>query len=224
MQTEILRAEGLCKSYPSGKGKLKILKGLDLSVRKGETLSIIGKSGSGKSTLLLILSLLLSKDYGKLYYYGKEVGCMSEKEISRLKMEKIGYLFQSSLLMEDFTALENVMMPCLIANKNRKEAEEEARKLISSFHLEKRMNAFPNELSGGEKERFALIRGIIRHPDILFLDEPTGSLDEESRKDVIDSIFSLDGEVSIVLVTHDLELGRMAGRRLLLEKGVLCEI
>lgn len=223
MSEIIISAKDIVKSYPSGKSRVEILKGLSLDVGKGESISIVGKSGSGKSTLLGILSLLLDMDSGTLGYYGCDVSKLTKSEISLLMMKKIGYLFQSSLLMEDFTALENVMMPLLVDGVKKRDAREKAEELVASYKLEDRMNARVNELSGGEKERFALLRSIIRKPDVLFLDEPTGALDEESRNSVIDSIFSLSGKSAIVLVTHDKDLGMLADRRYELEKGVLFE-
>ena len=223
MSEIIISAKDIVKSYPSGKSRVEILKGLSLDVGKGESISIVGKSGSGKSTLLGILSLLLDMDSGTLEYYGCDVSKQPKSEISSLRMKKIGYLFQSSLLMEDFTALENVMMPLLVDGVKKRDAREKAEELVASYKLEDRMNARVNELSGGEKERFALLRSIIRKPDVLFLDEPTGALDEESRNSVIDSIFSLSGKSAIVLVTHDKDLGMLANRRYELEKGVLFE-
>ncbi len=223
MSEIIISAKDIVKSYPSGKSRVEILKGLSLDVGKGESISIVGKSGSGKSTLLGILSLLLDMDSGTLEYYGCDVSKQPKSEISLLRMKKIGYLFQSSLLMEDFTALENVMMPLLVDGVKKRDAREKAEELVASYKLEDRMNARVNELSGGEKERFALLRSIIRKPDVLFLDEPTGALDEESRNSVIDSIFSLSGKSAIVLVTHDKDLGMLANRRYELEKGVLFE-
>ena len=223
MSEIIISAKDIVKSYPSGKSRVEILKGLSLDVGKGESISIVGKSGSGKSTLLGILSLLLDMDSGTLEYYGCDVSKQPKSEISLLRMKKIGYLFQSSLLMEDFTALENVMMPLLVDGVKKRAAREKAEELVVSYKLEDRMNARVNELSGGEKERFALLRSIIRKPDVLFLDEPTGALDEESRNSVIDSIFSLSGKSAIVLVTHDKDLGMLADRRYELEKGVLFE-
>ena len=223
MSEIIISAKDIVKSYPSGKSRVEILKGLSLDVGKGESISIVGKSGSGKSTLLGILSLLLDMDSGTLEYYGCDVSKQPKREISLLRMKKIGYLFQSSLLMEDFTALENVMMPLLVDGVKKRDAREKAEELVASYKLEDRMNARVNELSGGEKERFALLRSIIRKPDVLFLDEPTGALDEESRNSVIDSIFSLSGKSAIVLVTHDKDLGMLANRRYELEKGVLFE-
>lgn len=223
MSEIIISAKDIVKSYPSGKSRVEILKGLSLDVGKGESISIVGKSGSGKSTLLGILSLLLDMDSGTLEYYGCDVSKQPKSEISLLRMKKIGYLFQSSLLMEDFTALENVMMPLLVDGVKKRDAREKAEELVASYKLEDRMNARVNELSGGEKERFALLRSIIRKPDVLFLDEPTGALDEESRNSVIDSIFSLSGKSAIVLVTHDKDLGMLADRRYELEKGVLFE-
>lgn len=223
MSEIIISAKDIVKSYPSGKSRVEILKGLSLDVGKGESISIVGKSGSGKSTLLGILSLLLDMDSGTLEYYGCDVSKLTKSEISLLRMKKVGYLFQSSLLMEDFTALENVMMPLLVDGVKKRDAREKAEELVVSYKLEDRMNARVNELSGGEKERFALLRSIIRKPDVLFLDEPTGALDEESRNSVIDSIFSLSGKSAIVLVTHDKDLGMLANRRYELEKGVLFE-
>ena len=223
MSEIIISAKDIVKSYPSGKSRVEILKGLSLDVGKGESISIVGKSGSGKSTLLGILSLLLDMDSGTLEYYGCDVSKQPKSEISLLRMKKIGYLFQSSLLMEDFTALENVMMPLLVDGVKKRDAREKAEELVASYKLEDRMNARVNELSGGEKERFALLRSIIRKPDVLFPDEPTGALDEESRNSVIDSIFSLSGKSAIVLVTHDKDLGMLANRRYELEKGVLFE-
>ena len=205
MDNMILEASGIYKNY----GDLAILKGLDFSIREGESCSIIGKSGSGKSTLLNVLALLDGKNGGKIFYYGKDTDLFKPSDFERLRRHVIGFVFQNSLLFEDFSALENVLLALNIAGFKKKDAYDRAE---------------AKELSGGERQRVALARAVANGARLIFLDEPTGSLDEESKKSVEELLFSsslrCDG-ISFILVTHDSDLSRKTETRYVLRGGVL---
>ena len=200
----ILRAEGIRKSY----GDLEILKGVDFSIRKGESCSIVGKSGSGKSTLLNVLALLDKKDGGKIFYDGSDTDLFSEKDVVDLRRSMIGFVFQNSLLFEDFSAFENVLITLTIAGLKQKEAMEKAEDVLISVGLKERMSHRPLVFSDA---------------GLVFLDEPTGSLDEESKSNVEELLFShmMRKERSLVIVTHDADLSMKADSRYVLRGGIL---
>ena len=221
----VLEARGIRKSYRSGDGLLVVLKGIDLRVLEGESVSIVGKSGSGKSTLLNILALLGKADGGTVLYDGKDVSSLTGKDIEGLRRDSLGFVFQNSLLFEDFSALENVMMPLLIQGKKKDEAKKTAMSYLEKVGLENRGTHRPKELSGGEAQRVALARALSGGARIIFADEPTGSLDEESRK-VMEKLLleTLKEEGrTLILITHDPELAGKTERRLVLEGGILEE-
>ena len=215
----ILRTEGIRKSY----GDLEILKGVDFSIRKGESCSIVVKSGSGKSTLLNVLALLDKKDGGKIFYDGSDTDLFSEKDVVDLRRSMIGFVFQNSLLFEDFSAFENVLITLTIAGLKQKEAKEKAEDVLISVGLKERMSHRPKELSGGERQRVAIARAICNDAGLVFLDEPTGSLDEESKSNVEELLFShmMRKERSLVIVTHDADLSMKADSRYVLRGGIL---
>ncbi len=215
----ILKAEGLHKSY----GNLEIIKGLDFKISEGESTSIVGKSGSGKSTLLSLLALLERKDGGKIYYYGKDSDTFTEKEICALRKHTIGFVFQNSLLFEDFSAKENVMLSLSVSGVRKKEAEEKAEQVLSLVDLKDRMNHRPRELSGGERQRAAIARALAPGASLLFLDEPTGSLDEEAKENVESLLFNPDflSGRAFIIVTHDEELASRTEKRYTLRGGIL---
>ena len=221
----VLEARGIRKSYRSGDGLLEVLKGINLRVLEGESVSIVGKSGSGKSTLLNILALLGKADGGTVLYDGKDVSSLTGKDIEGLRRDSLGFVFQNSLLFEDFSALENVMMPLLIQGKKKDEAKKTAMSYLEKVGLENRGTHRPKELSGGEAQRVALARALSGGARIIFADEPTGSLDEESRK-VMEKLLleTLKEEGrTLILITHDPELAGKTERRLVLEGGILEE-
>ena len=204
--------------------KIHILKKLNLEVKRGEFVSILGKSGSGKSTLLNIMGLLDKIDGGKIWIDDKEVSSLNETERNNIKNHFLGFVFQFHYLMSEFTALENVMIPALLNNfKNKAEIEKEAKELLEIVGLAERMKHKPNQLSGGEKQRVAIARAMINKPKLILADEPTGNLDEDTGE----MIFSLFRKInkernqSIVVVTHARDLSQVTDRQIYLKRGVL---
>ncbi len=199
----LLKAENLTKSYREG--RLEILKGIDLELKSGEAISIMGSSGSGKSTLLHILGTLDRPDNGRLLFKGEDLAQKTDIETSRFRNTSMGFVFQSHHLLNEFTAIENVAMPCLVGGVSRKEANERSEKLLCDLGLRDRVKHFPSELSGGEQQRVAVARALVMKPEILFADEPTGNLDSETRVNIQDLFFQLHESLNLalVVVTHD---------------------
>jgi lipoprotein-releasing system ATP-binding protein len=221
----VLVAEDLHKSFPSGDRELTVLKGVNIEVHRGEILSIVGSSGVGKSTLLHILGALLRPSAGKVFLAGEDVFRLGDGELSRKRNEKIGFVFQFHHLLPEFTAEENVMLPCMIGNGSRRDARERARLLLESVSLGERTTHHPSELSGGEQQRVAVARALATSPDVVLADEPSGNLDEKRSRELHDLIWCLrekEGQ-AFVIVTHDEELANRADRKLRLHDGVLLE-
>ena len=224
MNNMIIKLEDVDKFYMETGNKLHILKKLNLEVKRGEFVSILGKSGSGKSTLLNIMGLLDKIDGGKIWIDDKEVSSLNETERNNIKNHFLGFVFQFHYLMSEFTALENVMIPALLNNfKNKAEIEKEAKELLEIVGLAERMKHKPNQLSGGEKQRVAIARTMINKPKLILADEPTGNLDEDTGE----MIFSLFRKInkernqSIVVVTHARDLSQVTDRQIYLKRGVL---
>ena len=224
MNNIIIKLEDVDKFYMETGNKLHILKKLNLEVKRGEFVSILGKSGSGKSTLLNIMGLLDKIDGGKIWIDDKEVSSLNETERNNIKNHFLGFVFQFHYLMSEFTALENVMIPALLNNfKNKAEIEKEAKELLEIVGLAERMKHKPNQLSGGEKQRVAIARAMINKPKLILADEPTGNLDEDTGE----MIFSLFRKInkernqSIVVVTHARDLSQVTDRQIYLKRGVL---
>ena len=224
MNNMIIKLEDVDKFYMETGNKLHILKKLNLEVKRGEFVSILGKSGSGKSTLLNIMGLLDKIDGGKIWIDNKEVSSLNEMERNNIKNHFLGFVFQFHYLMSEFTALENVMIPALLNNfKNKAEIEKEAKELLEIVDLAERMKHKPNQLSGGEKQRVAIARAMINKPKLILADEPTGNLDEDTGE----MIFSLFRKInkernqSIVVVTHARDLSQVTDRQIYLKRGVL---
>ena len=224
MNNMIIKLEDVDKFYMETGNKLHILKKLNLEVKRGEFVSILGKSGSGKSTLLNIMGLLDKIDGGKIWIDDKEVSSLNETERNNIKNHFLGFVFQFHYLMSEFTALENVMIPALLNNfKNKAEIEKEAKELLEIVGLAERMKHKPNQLSGGEKHRVAIARAMINKPKLILADEPTGNLDEDTGE----MIFSLFRKInkernqSIVVVTHARDLSQVTDRQIYLKRGVL---
>ena len=213
MTSEMLfSAKDLHKSFHSGTGKIDILKGLEFNIDKGEMMAVVGASGSGKTTLLQILGTLDSPDSGKILFNGKNLTTMNEKSLSNFRNKSVGFIFQFHHLLPEFTALENVMMPGLIAGKSKKEMEGPATDLLKQVELDQRTDHRINELSGGEQQRTALARALIMKPSLLLADEPTGNLDDRSGNIVFELIQNLCKELQLatIMVTHNRELaGKM---------------
>ena len=213
----MIEAKGIEKSF----GTLKVLKGIDLQVEKSEVASIMGASGAGKSTLLQILGTLSTPDAGTLIIDGTDVTGLNRREISRFRNLKLGFVFQFHHLLPEFTSLENVMIPALIAGKSEKTAKDDALKLLDTMGLAERTSHKPSELSGGEQQRVAIARALVNRPAVLFADEPSGNLDSVTKIEIHNLFFRLRDELgqTIVIVTHDPELAKMCDRSLFMKDG-----
>ena len=224
MNNIIMKLEDIDKFYMETGNKLHILKKLNLEVKRGEFVSILGKSGSGKSTLVSIMGLLDKIDGGKIWIDNKEVSSLNEVERNNIKNHFLGFVFQFHYLMSEFTALENVMIPALLNNfKNKSEIEKEAKELLEIVGLAERIKHKPNQLSGGEKQRVAIARAMINKPKLILADEPTGNLDEDTGE-LIFSLFkkiNKEHNQSIVVVTHARDLSQVTDRQIYLKRGVL---
>lgn len=214
----IIDAKGIRKSF----GDLNVLKGIDFQVEKSEVVSIMGTSGAGKSTLLQILGTLSTPDSGTLRIDGTDVLHLGGNELSAFRNRKIGFVFQAHHLLPEFNALENVMIPALIARRSEKEAKEASESLLGLMGLAGRMGHKPSELSGGEQQRVAIARALVNSPAIVFADEPSGNLDSKTKAEIHQLFFDLRDRLgqTIVIVTHDPELAGMCDRTLLMKDGL----
>jgi lipoprotein-releasing system ATP-binding protein len=227
MSKTIFKLEQLNKYYKERKDKLHIIRDLEMDVKEGEFISILGMSGSGKSTLLNMMGLLDRPDSGNVIIDGENVSQLNEKERDRIKNQKIGFVFQFHYLLPEFTALENVMMPALVNNyKDKKNIKNRAEELLTKVGLGGRLYHKPNELSGGEKQRVAIARALMNSPKIILADEPTGNLDEETRENIHSILKQInrDNKQTIIVVTHSRELANISDRQLYLKKGKLEEL
>ena len=206
----MIEVKNIHKSF----GTLEVLKGVDLTVEKGEIVSIIGKSGAGKTTLLQIIGTLDKPDSGSVVIDGVDVFALKEKELADFRNRHIGFIFQFHQLLPEFNALENVMMPALIARVPEKEAEERAKQLLTDLGMAERLTHKPNQLSGGEKQRVAAARAMMMSPDVILADEPSGSLDESNKKELHKLLLHMREQYgqTIIIVTHDKELAEISDR------------
>lgn len=221
----LFQAKNLCKNFQSGTKQIHVLKGIDFAIETGEMMAIVGASGSGKTTLLQILGTLDSPDSGDLIFNGKKLTTQSDDELSQFRNRSVGFIFQFHHLLPEFTALENVMMPGLIAGKTRDEMKGPARELLTQVELDHRIEHGVNELSGGEQQRTALARALIMKPSLLLADEPTGNLDVHAGNLVFDLIQALCQELSLatIMVTHNTELAEKMDVSFTLEDGIFKE-
>ena len=215
----MIKLEGITKSF----GSLQVLKGIDLEINKGEIVSIVGPSGAGKTTLLQIMGTLDEPDAGVVQIDGTVVSRMKEKELSAFRNKNIGFVFQFHQLLPEFTALENVMIPALIAGVSSKEANDRAMKILDFMGLVDRASHKPNELSGGEKQRVAVARALINDPAVILADEPSGSLDTHNKEDLHQLFFDLRDRLgqTFVIVTHDEGLAKITDRTVHIVDGMI---
>lgn len=215
----MIEVKNIGKSF----GELEVLKGVELKVEKGEIVAIIGKSGAGKTTLLQIIGTLDRPTKGEVLIDGTSVFAMKDKELAAFRNKHIGFIFQFHQLLPEFTALENVCIPAMIARQKESEYKARATKLLTDLGLGDRLNHKPNALSGGEKQRVAAARALMMNPDIILADEPTGSLDSQNKKELSELLLKLRKEYgqTILLVTHDKELAGIADRIIEIKDGVI---
>jgi lipoprotein-releasing system ATP-binding protein len=223
MSDPIIVCNELSKIYQEGKLQTPVLEGVNLTVNKGELLAIVGSSGSGKSTLLHILGSLDSPSSGHVIFNGKDIHKMSSKEQAKWRNQELGFVYQFHHLLSEFTALENVAMPLLIAGEGIKHAEHKALALLDRVGLSHRVKHRPAELSGGERQRVAIARALINDPSLILADEPTGNLDAKSAESVYQLLRELNNELNtaFIVVTHDQQLANKLDRQLYMMDGIL---
>lgn len=202
----IIEVEKISKTYSSGHSELNVLKEISFAIKQGEAVCLLGSSGAGKSTLLQIMGTLDRPTDGRVLFRGEDVFKLADDELAQFRNKKMGFVFQFHHLIQELTALENIMLPALIAKESKEDAEREALGWLEFMGLKDRAEHFPSQLSGGELQRVAIARALIRKPEVLFADEPTGNLDSANSQKIQDLFFELRNKlgITLVVVTHDL--------------------
>lgn len=218
----ILKGKNLEKSYTNGVLKTKVLKGVNIEIKEGEFVSIMGKSGSGKSTLLNILSSLDMPDNGEIYFEGREITHLGEEEAAKLRRESFGFVFQLPKMVRNLSILDNILLPSINYKKNKNDLMDKAKQLMKKIGIEHIEDNRISQVSGGQLQRAGVCRALINNPKILFADEPTGALDSKTGQEVLElfSIFHAEGK-SILMVTHDVQVASKADRVLFMKDGLL---
>jgi lipoprotein-releasing system ATP-binding protein len=222
----MLEVNNIHKVYYSGNKQLSVLRGVDLSIEKGKLIAVVGPSGAGKSTLLHILGGLDKPTQGKVVFEGENIYSLSDSALCRIRNKNIGFVFQFYHLLSEFTVLENVLMPALISRKSTvdsRQSTEKALSLLQEAGLGERIEHFPNQLSGGEQQRVAIVRALINSPSLLLCDEPTGNLDSKTGNEIISLIREINAQnkMTVILVTHNAELAKIADQIYHLKDGIL---
>jgi lipoprotein-releasing system ATP-binding protein len=221
-----MAAEGICRSFETAEGKIDVLRGLDLTIDKGDMTAIVGESGVGKSTLLHILGGLDRPDAGDVRFNGMHLSDKSEAELAGFRNRHIGFVFQHHYLLEDFSALENIMIPALIAGASRSEAAKMAEQLLMEVGLSDRLRHRPRQLSGGEQQRVAVARALVNNPELVIADEPSGNLDVKTGEKLHRLLNGLNKTkgITFLMATHNVDLAKSCGKIVKLENGVIAEI
>ncbi|MBT4878503.1 MAG: ABC transporter ATP-binding protein [Alphaproteobacteria bacterium] len=224
--SNIIEITNLSKIFKEGDSKLAILKNIELNIKKGEDLAIVGPSGCGKTTLLQIIGLLDSQTSGELKFLGQNITKSNDKIKTNLRKKNIGFIYQFHHLMPEFTALENAIMPLLINGVNKKEAIIQGKEMLANLGLAESFNKRPSKLSGGEKQRVAVARGMIHKPDILLADEPTGNLDPENAHKIFEMFLTQvkKAKQTTIIVTHNLELAKKLSKSITIKSGKIARI
>lgn len=225
MNNPLLQAKNIIKTYKEEKIRTDVLKGVNIDIYSNELTAIIGKSGSGKSTLLHILGTLDKADSGEIFYKGEELLKLSDKKKAVFRNIHLGFVYQFHHLLSDFSALENVMMPMLIAGINKNEAKKKALELLEKVSLSEKANSRPSELSGGQRQRVAIARALANSPELILADEPTGNLDEKNALMVFSLFEKLvkEDKIAVVIVTHDNYLSEKCDRVYTMKDGIINE-
>lgn len=225
MNNPLLQAKNIIKTYKEEKIRTDVLKGVNINIYSNELTAIVGKSGSGKSTLLHILGTLDKADSGEIFYKGEELLKLSDKKKAVFRNIHLGFVYQFHHLLSDFSALENVMMPMLIAGINKNEAKKKALELLEKVSLSEKANSRPSELSGGQRQRVAIARALANSPELILADEPTGNLDEKNALMVFSLFEKLvkEDKIAVVIVTHDNSLSEKCDRVYTMKDGIINE-